>query len=57
MEFRIQKISFITLNFFNVDISTNIVNRPFKFGMLVLDIGMEGSLSQISFLSPSSYSM
>ena len=57
MEFRIQNISFITLNLFNVDISTNIVNGPFKFGMLVLDIGMEGSLSQISFLSPSSYSM
>ena len=50
-----KKISFISLIFLNVNISNNIVYRLFKFGMLILDIRMEGTIAQISFLGPSSY--
>ena len=45
------------LTFLNLHISVNIVYKPFKFGLVILDILSEGTVSQIFNLGPSSIFM
>ena len=52
-----QKISFFILTFVNLHISVNIVYKPFKFGLVILDILSEGTISQIFNFGPSSIFM
>ena len=40
-------------HFLNVDSSFNIENKVFKLSMLILHIGMQGTVSQISYSCPS----
>ena len=49
------KFRFFAKIFLNVDNSVNIKTRLLKCGVLILDIIMEGTVSQISPLGPSSY--
>ena len=48
---------FFSIIFLIVDNSVNIETRPFKFCVLILDVIMEGTVSQIFLLGPSSYFM
>ena len=48
------KFQFFAIIFLNVDNSVNIETRLFKFCVLILDIIMEGTVSQIFILGPSS---
>ena len=43
----VQKIPFFAIISLNVDNSVNDDSRLFKFGVLILDIIMEGTVSQI----------
>ena len=43
--------------FLNLDNSVNIKAKLFKFSVLILDTITEGTVSHISLLGPSSYSM
>ena len=49
----VPKFLFFAIIFLNVNISLTIDPRLFKFGVLILDIIMEGTVSQISYLGPS----
>ena len=51
------KFRFFAIIFLNMDNSVNIKTRLVKFDVLILDIMMEGTVSQIFFLGPSSYFM
>ena len=53
----VQKFPFFAIIFLNVDHSVNVYPKLFKFGVLILDIIMEGTMSQILYLGPSSYFM
>ena len=44
---------FFHVYFFNMNISVNIADTPFKFETCILEIRMEGSVSQNSDLGPS----
>ena len=44
-------------HFFNMDISDNIVYRPFNFLTCIVEIQMEGSVSQNVDMGPSFYFM
>ena len=44
---RAYKFSFFTYTFLNVDNLINFVHRQLKLSMAILDINMEGSVSQI----------
>ena len=52
-----QNFTFFTNIFLNVDISINVEHKPFKFFEVILDIIMEGNVSQIFYLGLSSYFM
>ena len=43
--------------FLNLHYSLNIIYRLFKFGVCILDVIMEGKVSQIFYLGPGSYLM
>ena len=43
------KMLFFHSTFFNMDISVSIAYRPFRFETCILEIQMEGSVSQNSF--------
>ena len=49
-----QKLTFFPIIFLNVDSSFNILDRHLKLSVGILDILMEGTVSQIFYLSPSS---
>ena len=51
------KISIFTITFFNVDNSINIEHKIFKFCEVSFDSMMEGSMSRIFYLGPTSYFM
>ena len=51
------KFRLFAIIFLNVDNSVNIETRLFKFCILIVDIIMEGTVSQIFVLCPSSYHM
>ena len=52
------RFQYFAIIFLNVDNSVNIETRHFKFCMLIPDIIMEGTVSQIFFiLGPISYFM
>ena len=53
----VQKFPFFAIIFLKVDNSVTVDPRLFKFGVLILDIIMEGTVSQICYLGPSSYFM
>ena len=48
------KMYIFPIIFFNVDSSFNIENRLFKFSVGIFDTLMEGTVSEISYLGPSS---
>ena len=52
-----QEFWFFAIIFLNVDNSVNIKTRLFKLCVLILDIIMEGTVSQIFYFGPSSYFM
>ena len=52
-----QKFSFFILIVLNLHISVNIVYEPFKFGLVILGILSEGTMSEIVYLGPSSIFM
>ena len=56
-QFKHEIYQIFAIIFLNVDISTNVDPRLFKFGVLILDIIMEGTRSQMFYLGPSSYFM
>ena len=47
---RMQSFTFFTNIFLNVDISINVEYKPFNFFEVILDIIMEGTVSQIFYL-------
>ena len=49
-----QNFTFFTNIIFNVDISINVEHKPFNFFEAILDIIMEGTVSQIFYLGSSS---
>ena len=51
------KIYIFHLNFLNKDFSVTIAHRPFKFETCILDIQMEGSMSQNFDIGPSFHFM
>ena len=56
-EENITKKSYFTTIFLNVNISTNVEHKLFKFCEVSLNITVEGTVSQIFYLGPSSYFM
>ena len=52
-----KKIAFFAIIFLNMDNSVNIEPRLFKLCVLILNIMMKGTISQIFILGPSSYFM
>ena len=49
MHKKVQKLPFFSIIFLNVDSSFNIINRLFKFALVIIDILMEGTVSQIFY--------
>ena len=45
-----QKLSFFPIIFLNVDSSFNISDRLLKFSVVIIDMLMEGTVSQIFYL-------
>ena len=52
-----QKFTFFTNIFLNVDISINVQHTFLKSVEVILDIIIEGTVSQIFYLGPSSFFM
>ena len=52
-----QKLSFFIVIFLNLDNSFDIIYKLFKFGVVILDIVTEGTVSQIFDLMSSSFIM
>ena len=48
-----QKSTFFSIIFLNVDSSLNIYDRQLNFSVVIIDMMMEGTVSQISYLGPS----
>ena len=47
---------FIFFNhFFKFDNSLNIIYKHFRFGLIILDVTTEGTMSQLFYLGPSSF--
>ena len=51
------KFSFLSVIFVDLDNSFDIIYKLFKFGVVILDIIMEGTVSQNFYLGPSSFFM
>ena len=45
----VQNVNYFTISFLNVDNSINIQHKLFKFGESILDIIIEGTMSQICY--------
>ena len=52
-----QQFSFFAVIFLNLDNSVDITYKLFKFGVMVFASIMEGTVSQIFYLGPSSFFM
>ena len=52
-----QKLSYFAVTFFNLDNLVNIIYKLFTFGVVILDIIIEGTVSLIFYLGPSSFFM
>ena len=57
MHKKVQKLPFFSIIFLNVDSSFNIINRLFKFSLVIIDMLMEGTASQIFYLGLGLYFM
>ena len=55
MPLKVHKSLSFTYIFLNLENSINIVHRLLKFSMGILDLVMEGKMSQIFYLGPSSH--
>ena len=57
MHLKAQKLPFFSIIFLNVQSSFNIINRLFKFSLVIIDMLMEGTVSQIFYLGLCLYFM